>query len=106
MVLATVKSQIAAQLATPGKLSDNVRAPVPGNRLPAVLLRFEFHESCCDDTHARSRRIWTCEVLSLPVVPIVPGRERVNPTGEVRSLLFMAAVVREDKAWVGAGVLP
>ncbi len=42
----------------------------------------------------------------MPVVPIIPGRERVNPTGEVRSLLFTAAVVKEDKAWVGAGVLP
>ena len=39
-----------------------------------------------------------CEVLSLPTMPVVPGRERANLTGEVQSLLFAAAAVREDGA--------
>jgi len=61
--LATEKPQMVVQLATPRILCDNLSVPVTHDPLPAVLLRFQLHESCCDDTHAWSGGIWTCRVL-------------------------------------------
>jgi len=65
--LTTERFQMVVQLATPRKLSDNLGIPVTGDPPPAVLLRFKFHESCCDDTYTQSGGIWMSEVLFVAV---------------------------------------
>jgi hypothetical protein len=57
--LATEKAQMVMQLAVPRILGDNFGVPVTCDPPPAVLLRFKFHLSCRNDTHARSGGIWT-----------------------------------------------
>ena len=50
--LATEKPQMMVQPATSWILGDNMTVPVTRNPTPAVLLGLEFHEPCCNDTHA------------------------------------------------------
>ncbi len=58
---------MVVQLATPRKLGDNLGILVTGDPLPVVLLGFEFHESCYNNTHARSGGIWISKVLFVAV---------------------------------------
>jgi len=65
----------------------NLCVPITGDPLPVVLLRFKFHESCHNDTNEWSGRIEMRGALIAPPECVV-----VEPTGEARNPLFMAAV--------------
>ena len=94
--LATEKPQMVVQLAMPGILCDNLSVPVTHNPLPVVLLGFQLHESCCDDTHTWSGESGCAGCFLLLVVLKVQEREMADPTGNERSPLVTAAVVKED----------